>query len=245
MAKNVLNYNLSEPLNGVTTAKVDINAADANLTIGQLAGDEQLLASGVLQYHANQAPPTPTMDSGSDQASLTLRGGGARQPWFHFPWAACNAATEWQIHLNPTVSFDITAHSGGGNVKLDLSGMVVTHLSAATGGGNMDVVLPANAAHLDVTAETGAGNVSIEIGTGITGSNNIRARSGAGNVVVCIPDGVAALIHATTGLGKVIIAPRFVKTDKNTYRSTDYDVVANRVEITAHSGAGNVSIDTR
>ena len=162
MAKNVLTYNLSEPLNGATTAKVDINAGDGNLTIDRLTGGEQVLASGTLQYFENQGLPTRTLDSSNGQATLTLRGGGTRRPWFRFPWAACNGATEWQIHLNPTVSSDITAHSDGGNVKLNLAGMAVTRVSADTGGGNMDVVLPDNAANLSVTAKTGAGNVTVE-----------------------------------------------------------------------------------
>ncbi|MDH4137931.1 MAG: cell wall-active antibiotics response protein [Anaerolineae bacterium] len=245
MAKNVLTYNLSEPLNGATTAKVDINAGDGNLTIDRLIGGEQVLASGTLQYFENQGLPTRTLVSSNGQATLTLRGGGTGRPWFRFPWAACNGATEWQIHLNPTVLSDITAHSDGGNVKLNLAGMVVTRVSADTGGGNMDVVLPDNAANLSVAAKTGVGNVTVEIGSGITGSNIVNANSGAGNVVVRVPSGIAAKIHATGGLGKVIVDSRFSKIDGNTYQSPDYDGAANRVEITVNSGAGNVSVNTK
>jgi hypothetical protein len=245
MAKNVLTYNLSEPLNGATTAKVDINTGTGNLTIDRLAGGEQVLASGTLQYFENQGVPTRTLNTSNGQATLTLRGGDTGRRWFRFPWAACNGAYEWQIHLNPTVSSDITAHSGGGNLKLDLAGMAVTRVSADTGGGNMDVVLPDNAANLSVTAKTGAGNVAVEIGSGITGSNIVNANSGAGNVVVHVPSGIAAKIHATSGLGKVIVDSRFSKTDKNTYQSPDFDSAADKVEITVNSGAGNVSVNTK
>jgi predicted membrane protein len=161
------------------------------------------------------------------------------------PWAACIGAFEWQIHLNPAVSSDISAHSGGGNVRLDLTGMAVTRLSADTGGGNMDVVLPENAANLDVAAKTGAGNVTVEISSGMTGTNTVDAKSGAGNVVVRVPSGVAAKLHATSGLGKVTVDPRFSKIDGNTYRSPDYDDAADKVEITVKSGAGNVSVTTK
>jgi predicted membrane protein len=100
--------------------------------------------------------------------------------------------------------------------------MSITGLSADTGGGNMDVILPENAANLSVTA-----------------------KSGAGNVVVCIPSGVAARIHATTGLGKTSVDPRFSKIDKDTYQSSDFDHAVNKIEITVHSGAGNVSVNTQ
>ena len=242
---NVLTDNLSEPLNGTTTAKFDINVGDGNLTIDRLTGGEQLLAGGTLQHLENQNPPSRTLVSFLDQATLTLKANGAGQPWFRLPWAACNAATEWLIHLNPAVSYDITAHSDGGNVKLDLAGMAVTRVSADTSGGNMDVVLPDNAAHLSVTAKTGAGNLVVDIGRDITGNNTINANSGAGNVVVRIPSGVAARIHATSGLGKAIVDPQFGKTDGNTYQSSDYDGAADKVEITVHSGAGNVSVNTQ
>lgn len=245
MAKNVLIDNLSEPVNGATTAKVDINAGDGNLMIDRLTGGGQVLASGTLQYFENQGPPTRTLTSSNGQTTLTLRRSSAGRPWLRLPWAACNAATDWQIHLNPKVSSDITAHSDGGNINLNLAGMAVTRVSADTGGGNMGVVLPDNVANLSVAAKTGAGNVAVEIGTGIAGSNSINASSGAGNVDVCIPEGVAARIHTTTGLGKAIVDPRFSKIDNNTYQSSGFDGAANKVEITVHSGAGNVSVNTK
>lgn len=244
MAKKVMIYNLSEPLGGATTAKVDINVGDGNLTIDRLGG-EQLLASGTLQYLENQGIPTQYVNRNNGQATLSLSASGRRHPWFHLPWRAGSGATEWQIHLNPNVQSDITAHSGGGNVKMNLSGMAITRVKADTGGGNMDVVLPDNAANLDVTAKTGAGDVTVGIGSGTTGSSIVNAHSGAGNVVVHVPTGIAARVHATSGLGKVIVDSQFKKLDKNTYQSPDYDVAAHKVDITIESGAGNVSVNTK
>ena len=56
---------------------------------------------------------------------------------------------------------------------------------------------------------------------------------------------IAARIHATSGMGKVIVDSRFSKIDGNTYQSPDYDVAADKVEITVNSGAGNVSVNTK
>lgn len=248
MANRILTDSLSEPLNGTTTAKVDINTGDGNLTIDKLTGGEggqQVLASGTLEYLESQGVPDRSVNRNNGQATLTLRGGHAGRPWFRFPWAACNGAHEWQVHLNPAVPSDITAHSDGGNVKLDLAGMTVTHVSADTGGGNMDVVLPDNAADLSVAARTGAGNVLVDLGSGTTGSNTINANSGAGNVTVRVPGGIAARIHATSGLGKAIVDPRFSKVDGSTYQSPNYDSAVNKVEITAKSGAGDVSVSSK
>jgi hypothetical protein len=237
----VLTDSLSEPLNGATTAKIDISAGSGNLTIDRLTGGEPVLASGTLQYLENQDRPTRSVSSVNGQAILSLRGGTARQRWFHFPWDACNGATEWQVHLNPSVASDLTAHSGGGNVKLNLAGMIVTRLLADTGGGNLDVVLPDKAAELNAAVKTGAGNVSVEI----TGRHSVNAHSGAGNVVVRVPSDLAAKVYATSGMGKVLVDPRFSQLDRNTYQSPDYDRAANRVEITVKSGAGNVTVSSK
>ncbi|HSA99704.1 MAG TPA: LiaF domain-containing protein [Anaerolineales bacterium] len=244
MANTILTHNLSEPLCGATTARVHVDVADGNLMIDKLTSGEQVLASGTLQYLENQGLPTRSVNVENGHATLTLSAKSTRRPWLHLPWSACNGATEWQLHLNPNVQSDVTAQSGGGNVKLDFAGMSITRVSAGTGGGNMDVVLPENAANLSVNVKTGGGNVTVEVGHGMTGSNIVNATSGAGNVIVQIPNGVAARIHASTGWGKAIIDPRFSKTD-TTYQSPDFDQAVNRVEIMLHSGAGNVSVNTK
>jgi Cell wall-active antibiotics response 4TMS YvqF len=238
--------NLSTPLNGTLTAKVDIDSGSGNLTIDRLpAGEEAVLASCSLEYFKKQGRPTGSVNSESDHATLTLRGRDSGRPWFRFPWAVCNGATEWRVHVNPRVASEISAHTGGGNVKLNLADMTVTGVSADTGGGNMEVVLPDHAANLRVAAKTGAGNIAVEIGSDTTGNNTINANSGAGNVVVRVPRGMPARVHATSGLGKVIVEPGFAKIDDHTYQSPDYERAVNTVEITAKSGAGNVSVSAR
>ena len=244
MAKKVLTYNLSQPLGEATTAKVDIDVRDGNLKIDRLSGGEPLLASGTLQYLENQKLATHSVNTSNGQVTLTLRASGRGQPWFHLPWQAGSGATEWQIHLNPNVQSEIVAHSRGGNVSLNLAGMAITSVSADTGGGNMDLVLPDNATNLNVTARTGAGSATVEIGNDTTGSNTVNASSGAGNVVIHVPSVIAARVHATSGLGKVIVDSQFNKIDDHTYQSPGYDGAADKVEITAKSGAGNVSVNT-
>ncbi len=221
-SNDMLTDNLFEPLNDTTAAKVNIDSGAGNLTIDSLTSGEPALASGTLQYLQKLGPPTRTLDSSSGQATLTLRGGNAVQPRFRFPWSVCNGAADWEIHLNPTVSLDINAHSGGGNVKIDLSGMTIPSLAADSGGGNMEVVLPDSVA-----------------------DQSVVVKSGAGNVIVQLPGSIAARIYASSGLGKVIVDSRFNKIDGKTYQSPDYDGAANKVEITASTGAGNVIVNTK
>jgi hypothetical protein len=242
VAKNVLTDTFSESLNGAATARIEIDAGDGNLTIDRLGGGEQALATGALQYMENSDKPNRTFVTSNGRAALTLRSRNGGRRWFHVPWAACNGATDWHIYVNPGVPSDITAHSDGGNVKLNLAGMSVTRVSADTGGGNMDVVVPGSAANLSVTAKTGAGNVTVEVASGITGKNSVDAGSGAGNVVVRIPAGLAARVHAAAGLGGVTIDSRLSRTSPGTYQSPGFEGAADKVEITAKSGAGTVTV---
>ncbi len=242
--KKVLTYTWSEPLCDATTAKVDIDTPNGNLTIDSFIGGEPVLASGTLEYVMNQDPPTQSVKTNNGQATLMLKSTSLGKPWFQLPWSACNAATNWNIHLNPNVQADITARSGGGNVQLDLAGMTVTRVSADTGGGNLDVILPDNASNLNVTAKTGGGNVTVEIGRGATGSNMLHATSGAGNIEVHIPNGIAARIYATSGWGKEIVDQRFGNIENHIYQSSDFDHAPDKVEIMVQSGAGNVIVNT-
>ncbi len=244
MAKKIFTQNLSEPLGDVKTAKFNFSAGTGNLTIDPLGNGDVFLASGTLEYLEKQDPPTWSVDRQDGQATLTLKASGGKQTGFHLPWAACNGETNWQIQLNPTITADVTAHSGGGNVKLDLSGMRITQVSADSGGGNMSMILPDHVANLSVTAKSGGGNVSVDLGSDTTGSNNVNATSGAGNVVVRLPAGIAARIQVSTGMGKLIVDPCFSQIDKNHYETPNYENAADKVEILAKSGAGNVSVIT-
>jgi hypothetical protein len=245
MAKTIMTANFSEPLTEVTTATIDIDIADGNLTIDKLADNEGLLASGTLQYLEDQGLPTRSAITRNGRATMTLKAKSTRRAWIHLPWQACNGATQWQIHLNPHVNYDITVRSGGGNIKLDLADMAVTGVSVDTGGGNLEVRLPDHSNAINVIAKSGAGNVTVAVGGGTTGNNLINAGSGAGNVVVDIPPHMAACVHATTGLGKTILDSRLTKIDGNTYQSADYDVAVDKLEISAHSGAGNVTVNAK
>jgi len=221
-SKNLLTDELSVPLNGATTARIEINPGDGNLSIDGLISGEDLLVSGALQYFEKKGLPNRNLITHNGEINFSLRGGGMAKPWFRVPWAGCNGGLDWQIHLNPTTSLDLVVQTGGGNVVLDLSGLSISRVLADTGGGNVAIILPATADDLNVTAKTGAGVVEVSV-----------------------PMGIAARIQATTGLGQVTVDPRFGQISKNTYQSADFEQAARKVEITVSSGAGVVNIFSR
>lgn len=239
---DLLTQKLSEPLDGATSAKVTIDPSDGNLTIDKNTGSEQMLASGTLQYFEKIGVPISSVTANNGITTWIVKTNNG-QPWLQLPWAACNGATEWLIHLNPSVTYDLSALTGGGNVKIDLTGLTVTRVAAETGGGNMEVILPDNAANLTVAAKTGAGKVTIDVGDSLTGINTISASSGAGELTVLVPNGVEARIKVTQG--NVIVGAAFNKIDDTTYETPGYQTATDKVEITVSSGAGKVNIKTK
>ncbi|HEX9013534.1 MAG TPA: LiaF domain-containing protein [Anaerolineaceae bacterium] len=221
-SSKTLTDTLSEPRNGASSARFDLNVGTGNLYIDTQVNSGTELASGTLQYAGKQGPPARSLTMSSGKAVLTVRGDKTGRTGFRFPWEACNGATDWQIHLNPAVAADLTAHSGGGNIKIDLSGMNVSSISTDTGGGNIDLVLPDGAANLLVTAQSGAGNVTV------------RA-----------PRGAAIKVTAASGMGKIMVDPQITQVDKTTFQSPGYDTAAQKIELTLKSGAGNVTVVTQ
>lgn len=219
MSKNVNTLNLSEPLRNLTSAEIKIDPGDGNLTVDGFSYDSQQLASGTLEYFEKNGMPTWSVDSSNRTPVFVVKAARKGQHWLHLPWAACNGATTWQIHLNPIIPSSVIAHSDGGNIKLDLNGMPVTSVSAETGGGNIDVVLP------DPTADL-----------------QVAAKSGAGNVVVQVPEDAAVRFRAVTGLGKLIVSPKFAKISNEIYQTPDYERADRKIELTLSSGAGNIIV---
>jgi hypothetical protein len=241
----VLTHTFSEPLEGAANAKIDIRTRNGNLAIGSLAGNEEILVSGSLQYVENQGRPAPSVNLSNSLATFSLRSDAVGKARLPLPWRNSKGALEWQININPAVPAEIILYSGIGNIKADLAGMAITHVSADSGGGDVEVILPEGAADLSVLAKSGGGNVTVEIGRGLTGKNVVTAQTGGGKVVVHLPSGLAARITATTGWGKVLVDPAFGKMDEKTYQSPEYEAAADTVEIILASGAGDVTVDIR
>lgn len=235
----------SEPLNGTEFASIDIDMEQGNLTIDRLTGGEPLLVGGTLEYYENSGTPARTLTSIDGRTTLALSAGAGRQPVLRLPWEACIAENDWMLHLNPVVSYGLDVHTGGGDMMIDLTGIPATRLAAETGGGSLEVHLPEGAAGLNATIKTGAGDVAVEVGEGPTGHNTVSAESGAGTVKILVPAGIAVRVLVTRGVGNVVVDLKLLKIDDYTYQTAGYESARDQVEITIHSGAGDVEVSTQ
>jgi hypothetical protein len=236
---------LAEPLNGANTSSLDLDLAEGNLAIDRLTGGEPLLVGGTLEYYENGGMPARNLSSLDGEATLALSVGTHPRPRWRLPWEACNAENDWTLHLNPTVVYEIAARTGGGNLGLDLSGLLVTRINAETGGGNAEIRLPVNAVNLSAAVKTGAGKIVVDIGEGTKGRNGLTVENGAGSVEILVPDGLAVKLVATSGLGEVLVDPALVQTGEGIYQSTDYANNENRITIGVSNGAGTVKVQMK
>lgn len=153
----------------------------------------------------------------SDTLSVDLRTPSDSIP---FPPAYGRGDFDWNVALNNSVPLSLHFEGGASRGLLDLRDLQVKDLRVETGASSTEIFLPARA-----------------------GSTRARIRSGAAAVTLRIPEGVAARIHASGGLASINVdSGRFPQVGGSEYRSPDFDLAANRLDLDVETGVGSVSI---
>ena len=125
----------------------------------------------------------------------------------------------WDVSLSPSPGISIDLNAGATEMDLDLSMLKVSDLSIDAGAADIEVTMPADAGHV---------NADIDIG--------------ASDLLIIIPEGVGARIDADTAVGSLSIdRGRFPK-QGDIYISPDFEVLANKINLTIDSGASSVEI---
>ncbi len=72
-----------------------------------------------------------------------------------------NIINVWNIHLSPSLAWDLDVESGAVDGELDLSGLPLDNLNIKVGAGNITVRLGDNGADVQMRVEAGAANMKI------------------------------------------------------------------------------------
>ena len=126
---------------------------------------------------------------------------------------------QWNIRFNSWVPLLVELNVGAAETILDLTDLVVNELLLQTGASSTEMTLPANA-----------------------GISRFIIKAGAAAVNIHVPQGVAARIRASAGLGVVSVDKARFPRQGGEYRSTDYDIAPNKVDLTIETGLGSVDI---
>jgi len=131
-----------------------------------------------------------------------------------------DGAFDWDVRLATGVPLSIRFEGGASDTRMDLTRLLVSDLDIRTGASNTEVRLPAAA-----------------------GFTRVEVHAGAAGVKLTVPEGVAARITGTAGLGAIEVkTARFPKSG-NAWESSDYATATNRVEIIGEVGVGEIRVD--
>jgi hypothetical protein len=209
----VTRESISQPLGTSKSADITIAMGMGRLHIGALDQPGQLIAGEIAYPEANRVDRAFAMRG--DTASFSLREQDSQRNSL-FKYRDDNAI--WDLGLAPATPTRLSIEAGVGQNTLDLAKLAVTELDLKTGVGQTTLTLPKQ------------GQVQAQI------------EGGVGNTTIRIPAGVAARITLETGIGGVEVHGNY-QHQGNRYVSPDYDTATNRVDLTASSGLGGITIE--
>jgi hypothetical protein len=135
--------------------------------------------------------------------------------WWSWGWQGF----DWRVGLTREVPMSLRLDVGAAKSRLDLSDLKVTDLVLKTGASDTVIRLPKSA-----------------------GMTTMKVESGAASVKLIVPDGVAARIRSTMGLGSSSIDQRRFPRNGEYYQSPDYDSATNKIDIRSEGGVGSISV---
>ncbi len=226
-APDVKTERFSAPIDGATSARVDLGLSVGEARITALADAETLIDAN-LTYVGN-------IDfAASGDAEKTVR---LRQTWDHFlgwlnpaNWFHAPMELKWDIGLSPHVPMTLEVAGGVGKSWLDLYSLQVSDLRVSGGTGRLEMVLPAVSAGYTATVTGGTGSVDVKVpdgasvGMSLSGGTgairlsvgegaavNARITGGTGRVTVEVPRDAAVHLKAQTGVGSIAVPPHFAR----------------------------------
>lgn len=208
------------PLEGARQARIHIQHGGGQLRIDNNSAPDELL-SGTFSGGVD-----PQVRRGTEEVEVDLRPAQGA-----FPNAlgfADRGGLEWNLGLNPNIPLRLDLEVGASRNFINLRDLQVKDLRLQTGASESEIDLPNR-----------AGEMRAEI------------HSGMASVIIRIPENVSAHIRARGGMSSLSVdAARFPRMDGGgglmsgggEYRSVDYEVSGNRVDLTIEAGMGSVRI---
>lgn len=235
-------------------AEVDVTLAGGDLHV--TPGGAHLVGGAV---RSNVSDLDPVVTAGGSRVSVTQGKGGDVNPGKY----GSDLVADWRLTLG-TQPMTLTVDAGATNADLELGGLALKAVTVKAGAGVLAVHWSSpdtiTADSLDV--ESGAGAVTVT-DVGRMGASKVRVHSGAGAVTVSLGSKVDrdVVLDLESGVGEVVVKVPSSVTARADVKKGVGAVTANgwtqeggawvlgpagappRVNITAHSGAGAVTLE--
>lgn len=214
----VIYESISVPLDGTQTAQVNLTASSGVLALGGGAPPGRLLVGEFEGMAFPAAQYSVRMSTVGDQQTLDIDLQGSWE--LRFPPHRAISSGRWKVQHASGVPTEIRVDGGATTLDLDLQELAVRSLHVQAGDADIAAVLPANAGHTNADFKVGAASLKISV-----------------------PAGVAARINFVGGVSSIDIdTSRFPSQGNGRYISPEFDNAANRVAITIHAGAGDITV---
>jgi hypothetical protein len=167
------------PSTGEAEAEISLNPVAGLLRVDSLEISGPLLAGTVRLPGATQV--AATVDEQGNRTVVEVKvAGGSFTP---INWGP---EETWLIGINPGPSLWLSTTMGAGESRIDARRLELESLKATTGAGRIEVLLPREAAVVNLSG-------------------------GVGELVIRVPDGASGRLEATTVLGGVVVPPGYRK----------------------------------
>lgn len=128
------------------------------------------------------------------------------------------APVHWEVGITTEIPIDLRLDTGANRSEIDLTAIRIRQLELHTGASDTTVRLPAG------------------------GQPVVRVECGFASAVLIVPEGMAARIRGTMGLGAVTVdESRFPRTNGE-WVSPDYETATDRADITVAGGFGSIRV---
>lgn len=200
------------PLQGATTARIDLTMESGELRLGR--GDGGLL-DAAFTYNVDAWEPEINYQVISREGVLRVEQGDSGGP---FPVLYGDTVNVWDVVVGPTVPVDLRLDLGSADSTLVAAGLDLMHLNLTGDGGETVVDLSGqHRRNLDVHLQTGGGDVTLTL------------PSDSGVFVVVEADGGAVVADGLTAVGAALVNDR-------------YGAAPFTVTVTVETDGGNVTL---
>lgn len=155
----------------------------------------------------------------SDRTSGGIQEVTLSLPANFWPGLWIDGRNTWKVFLNPQVPLRLEFKVGAAESVVDLSKALVHELDLQTGASATRLTLPEKA-----------------------GFCRVKVSAGMAEVKINIPDGVAARIKTTAGLGTADVDQARFPRQANEYKSPNFDTADHKIDLFVEIGFGTVKI---
>jgi hypothetical protein len=128
------------------------------------------------------------------------------------------APVRWDVGITTEIPIDLRLDTGANRSAIDLDAIPIRQLELHTGASDTTVRLPAR------------------------GQPLVRVECGFASVVLTVPEGMAARIRGTMGLGSVTVDEKRFPRSNGEWVSPDYESASDRADITVAGGFGSIRV---